>query len=114
MPDYKKLFDPSDYLFAYDLDGRDVTVTIERIEAGTLTGSGGKTAKKPVAILVGTHKKLALNKTNCATLKMLTGSRNTDDWAGVSIVLYPTTTQMGPDVVDCIRVRPTLAKAVSK
>lgn len=110
MPDYKKLFDPSDYLFAYDLDGRDVVVTIDHVEAGVLTGTCGKTTKKPVAFLVGTPKRLALNKTNCKTLVALTGSRNTDDWAGAAITIYPTTTTMGPETVDCIRIRPTLAK----
>lgn len=111
MPDYRKLFDASEFLFAHDLDGREVVVTIEKVEAGVLTGSGGKQSKKPIASFVGATKKLALNKTNCKTLVAMTGSKNTDDWAGVSIALYPTTTTMGPDTVDCIRVRP---KAVQK
>lgn len=110
MPDYRTLFDPSDYLFAHDLAGRDVVVTIERVEAGTLTGSGGKTARKPVAFFVGKAKRLALNKTNCKTLVQLSGSKDTADWHGLTVSLYPTTTTMGNETVDCVRVRPVAPK----
>ena len=113
MPDYRKLFDASEYLFAFDLDGRDVVLTIEKVEVGTLTGTGGKTSQKPVASFKGTAKKLALNRTNCKVLVQLTGSRNTEDWAGVAITAYPTTTSMGGEVVDCIRLR-NVAPKVAK
>lgn len=111
MPDFRTMFDPSEYLFAHDLAGREVVLTIASIGVEVLTGSGGKTARKPVASFVGKTKRLALNRTNCKTLVQLTGSKNTDDWAGVSIVVYPTTTQMGPDMVDCIRIKAAPAKA---
>lgn len=110
MTDYRKMFDPSEYLFAFDLDGRDVTLTIASVETGTITGSGGKTARKPVASFVGTAKKLPLNKTNCKQLVALTGSRAVEDWAGVTVTIYPTTTTMGPDTVECIRIRNVLPK----
>ena len=46
MPDVRKMYQ-KDYIYAYDLEGKDVTVTIERVTAGELTGEGGKKSKKP-------------------------------------------------------------------
>lgn len=111
MPDFATLYDPSEYLYAHDLNGRDVTVTIEKIEAGIIVGDGGKKSRKPIASFVGATKRFAINKTNAKTLVAMTGSRNTDDWIGKSITLYATTTTMGGDTVPCIRIR---AKAVQK
>jgi hypothetical protein len=110
MPDYRLMFD-SDYLFAAHLGGKDVVVTIERVEAATLTGQGGRKAKKPVLHFEGKQLGLALNKTNAKTLTTLFGTRNADEWVGKRITLYPTETQMGGETVDCIRIRPTVPKA---
>jgi hypothetical protein len=30
MPDYRRMYDDKDHLYAYDLDGREVTVQIEK------------------------------------------------------------------------------------
>ncbi len=94
-----------DYIYAFDLQGKDVTVTIEKVTGGELTGQGGRKAKKPLAFFRGKQKPLALNSTNCKTIAALYGN-DTTEWAGKAITLYPTTTTMGGDTVDCIRVRP--------
>lgn len=104
MTDFRKFFD-KDYLYSYDLDGKDVTVTIAKVEGGTLIGEGGKESKKPVAHLVGTKKRLAINVTNGTTIATLYG-KDVRQWAGKRITLYATTTKFGPKTVDCIRVRP--------
>lgn len=104
MPHYKSFFD-RDYLYAFDLQGRDVTVTIDRVTAGELTSVGGRKTKKPLCYFVGKTKPLAVNATNGKTVASLYGT-NTDDWKGKRITLYPTTTQMGGETVDCIRIRP--------
>jgi hypothetical protein len=109
MPHYKSLFDEKDFLFAFDLDGRDVTVTIERCTGGEITGENGRKSKKPMLSFVGKRKKLALNKTNGATIAALYGVR-TEAWAGKSITLYPTTTTFGKDTVECVRIRPVVPK----
>lgn len=108
---WKKLMEPKDMLFAYDLDGRDVTVTIERVVGGELTGEQGRKTKKPIAHLKGTTKKLALNNTNCATLEQLTGTADVEQWSGERVTLFPTTTSFGGKTVECIRIRPYLPKA---
>jgi hypothetical protein len=94
-----------DYLFAGDLQGRDVTVEIESVEAGELVGSGGKKTRKPVARFRGKNKPLGLCATNCKTIAKLYGD-DTDKWIGKRITLYPTTTSLAGETVECIRVRP--------
>jgi hypothetical protein len=98
-----------DYLYAFDLQGKDVTLTIEKVTGGQLTGTGGKKTKKPLCYFRESQsgKPLALNSTNCKTIASLYGN-DTDQWVGKRITIFPTTTQFGGDEVECIRVRPRL------
>lgn len=109
MTDVRKMYD-KDFLYAYDLEGRDVTVTIERVTQGTLTGKGGKSNKKPVLYFRGTTKGLGLNITNARTIAALYGSFDSEAWVGKRITLYPTTTTFGSETMDCIRIRNYLPK----
>lgn len=96
-----------DYLYAFDLQGKDVTLTIEKVTGGQLTGTGGKKTKKPLCFFRESQsgKPLALNSTNCKTIAALYGN-DTEGWIGKRITIFPTTTQFGGDEVECIRVRP--------
>ena len=104
MTDFRLMFD-SEYLYSFHLGGREVTITMSKVEAGELVGEGGRKAKKPLVYFEGKEKPLALNKTNARTIAALYGN-DTKGWIGKKIAIYPTTTQMGGKVVDCIRVRP--------
>ena len=104
MPHWKSMFD-NDMLFAHDLQGREVTVEIEKVYAGELVGEKGRKSKKPFVKIKGRIKKLALNKTNGKTVARLYGN-DTAAWAGKLITLFPTTTEFGGETVDCIRIRP--------
>jgi hypothetical protein len=99
-----ELLYPSDYVAAADLKGKDVTVTIDRVEKNELQMAGGKKEIKPVLYFTNAKKKLVLNKTNAKAIARLHGSV-AENWAGKQIVLYATTTKCGRDVVDCVRVR---------
>lgn len=94
-----------DFLYSYDLQGRDVTVIIERVAQGTLVGQQGKKSKKPVVFFKGKSKPLALNVTNIKTIAALYGSFKAEDWIGKAITIYPTTTNFGSETKDCIRIR---------
>lgn len=107
---------PSDYLAAEDLKGRDVTLTISRLEHEKLHREGGGSEWKWVLYfreMEERHKKdsrrpnkrLVLNKkAHPDALRALYGPE-TDDWIGKRITLYPTTTKFGRETVDCIRIR---------
>ena len=104
MKHWKSMMEEKDYLFAFDLQGQDVTVTIEKVTGGEIVGDKGKKTKKPLAQFVGKHKKLALNTTNCKVIAAMYG-HDTEKWSGKKITLYPTMTSFGGDQVECIRVR---------
>jgi hypothetical protein len=104
---YKRMFDDKEHLYAFDLDGREVTVQIEKCFAGELQGEKGRKSKKPMIKFVGKEKKLAINKTNGKTIASLYGP-DTENWAGQWITIYPTTTDFGGETVECIRVRPNV------
>ena len=103
MPDYRTMFD-KEHLGAWDLQGRDVTVTIEDVKAGQLVGEGGKKAKKPILKFVDKEKTMACNVTNARAIASMYGN-DTTKWKGQKITIYPTITQFGGKEVECIRIR---------
>jgi hypothetical protein len=106
MPHWKSMID-RDYIFAFDLNGKDVVVTIARVVAGELTGQGGRKSKKPIVYFEGKEKGLALNATNAKTIAAMYG-HYTEKWIGKSVTLYPTTTEMAGEKMECIRIRPSI------
>ncbi len=105
---WRTLFPPSDFVSAHELKGRDVALTIKSVSKEELAVAGSsKTETKAIIRFVETPKKLVLNKTNATTIARLLGVL-TREWVGKRIALFPTTTRLGPDTVECIRVRPKL------
>lgn len=109
--DYRAMFD-RDYIGAWDLGGRDVVVTIAKVEAGTLKNGSGKANKKPILHFVGKEKGFACNKTNGKAIAAMYGN-DTRAWVGKRVTLYATKTSFGSEQVDCIRVRPTVPSATA-
>jgi hypothetical protein len=90
---------PSSYLKAADLQGRRVTVAIDKV---VMEDIGGE--HKPVVKFQGKDRGIVLNKTNASMIAEIAGSEETDDWHGVKVTLYPTKTDFQGKRVDCIRV----------
>ena len=93
---------PSKWLRCEDLNKREVTVVIERVEMESMGQDG--TDEKPVAYFKGHSKGLGLNKTNAGTIAMMLGD-DTDEWLGKQVVLLPQVTTFQGRVVPCIRIR---------
>lgn len=113
---YKSMFTggekESPYLFACHLAFADVTLTIDRVEAGKVVGQGGKSSGKPVIYWREKDwRPMALNKTNGKTIVALYGTPDVTQWAGKRVTLYPTTTTFGSETVECIRIRPAIPEA---
>jgi hypothetical protein len=98
------------FLYHYDLDGRDVVVTIRDVKGGEIATTKGK-EKKAIMFFEGTDKGLALNTTNINTNGALLGSFKRSDWIGKKITLYATQTDFAGKTVDCVRVRNVAPKA---
>jgi len=90
---------PSNYLRAADLNGQDVTVTIDKISHEDIGDDN-----KPVVYFRGKKKGLVLNKTNANNIAIACGD-DTEDWIGQEITLYPTVVDFQGRSVEAIRVR---------
>lgn len=101
--DYRTFYE-RDYIGAWDLQEKDVTVTIESAQQETVTGPGGRKDQCLVIRMEGKKKGFVCNITNARTIAKQHG-KYVEDWIGKQITVYATTTQFGGDVVDCIRVR---------
>lgn len=106
MPDYRTMFDAK-WVKAWDLGGKARVVTIEKVEPGFIEDKQkGKKDRLPIVWFKGAKKPLGFNKTNSKTVANMYG-KNTEDWIGKSVTIYPTTCQVGADPnVDCIRIKP--------
>ncbi len=106
MSDYRAMFD-RDYIKSFDLEGRDVTITISKVVAGELVSEGNKKSKAPIISIEGKDKRFVCNKTNGKIIAGMYGNK-VAAWVGKRITIFPTTTKFGRDTVECIRVRPTI------
>lgn len=105
---WKRLINP-DYIGAYALNpDEDLTVTIDYVQREQVMGTDGKKEECTVAHLKG-HKPLILNVTNSKSINKLYGPY-IEDWAGKRITLYASTTKAFGDIVECLRIRPTVGK----
>lgn len=109
---WKRLINPA-YIGAYTLTpGQDMTVTIKVVGRQIVKGTDGKEEECTVAQLVG-QKPLILNRTNSKSIAKLYGPY-IEDWAGKPITLFATTTKVGKETVECLRIRPTVTAGVVK
>ena len=96
-----KLF-PGKYLTAADLDGEDVTLTINKVRVQEI-GRDGK--EKPVLHFTDEAKGLILNKTNANAIGELYG-KEVDNWHDKKVTLFPSTTDFAGDPeTPCIRTK---------
>ncbi len=113
---WKSFFDANganaNFLFSYDLLGKEHHLLIKKVTQGELTGDKGRKTRKAVLTFEGAKKQLALNVTNCKTIATLYGT-DTREWAGKAITIFPTMTDFGGTPVECIRIR-TKAPKVGK
>ena len=91
----------SKYIKASDLRGQNISLTIERAEKEKMPD--GK--KALVLFFAGKDKGLVLNRTNYNTISELLDEVDPDGWQGQKITLYPSETEYGGRMVDCIRVK---------
>lgn len=105
---WKQLVDPR-YLGAYSLpNGDDLTVTIEYVRVEEVITTGGKKEEHSIMHLAG-QKPMILNVTNSKSIQRLYGPY-IEDWAGKKITLHASTAKLAGDIVECLRVRPNVAK----
>lgn len=100
---------PSNYLKASDLNGRIVTVTIDRVEDEQV---GRDKEWKPVVYFQGKDKGVVLNRTNAKAITQIAGTDETDEWRGVAVALFATMVEFGGESVEAIRIKSPMRAAV--
>jgi hypothetical protein len=101
----------SKWLKASDLKNKDgkpikVKLTIDHAEVVEFKDN----TKKLAVMFKGKEKGLVLNKTNAQLIAEQHGG-NSDEWSGLEISIYPTTTDFGGERVECIRVEQYVPEA---
>ena len=91
---------PSTYLKAADLQGREATVSIDRLEFEKI---GDDT--KPVLYFQGKDRGIVLNKTNATNISAAY-TQETNNWIGKSVTLFTAWVDFQGKSVEAIRVRP--------
>lgn len=97
---------PSKYLKADDLQGREVTVSIDHV-AMEKVGDDNKMA----LYFRGKQKGIILNKTNAMNIATAYGT-DTNGWIGNPVILFPAWVDFQGKSVQAIRVRPGNAGGV--
>jgi glutaredoxin len=103
---------PSKYIKTEDLEGREITATIERVEIEVIKNDEGE-SNKPVVYFKNKSRGMVLNLTNFNSIADLCG-QDSDEWSGKKISLYPTKTQLGSKTVPCIRIKPANGPAANQ
>jgi hypothetical protein len=98
-------FYPSKFLRASDLKGKEITVTIDRVEAEEFEQDGVKRPKPVVHFRNNGLKALVLNKTNSTRIATALGNKDTDAWAGKQVRLFPDMEEFKGQVHEVVRVR---------
>jgi hypothetical protein len=96
---------PSKFLRASDLKGKEITVTIDRVQAEEFEQDGVKRPKPVVHFRNSGIKPLVCNKTNSSRLATALGDKDTDAWAGKQVRLYPDMEEFRGQVHEVVRVR---------
>src|SRR5690349_18637485 len=91
---------PGQYLKAADLQGREVTVTMDHVKQEDIGGD-----HKPVLYFTGKERGLVLNKTNANNISYLYGDE-TEQWHGKPIILYAAMVDFQGKSVAAVRVKP--------
>ena len=95
---------PSSYLKAADLQGREATVRIDRLEFEKV---GDDT--KPVLYFQGKDRGIVLNKTNATNISTAY-TQETSNWIGKSVTLFSAWVDFQGKSVEAIRIRPAQAR----
>jgi len=98
-------FYPSKFLRTSDLKGKEITVTIDRVEAEEFEQDGVKRPKPVVHFRNNGLKPLVLNKTNSTRIATALGNKDTDAWMGKQVRLYPDMEEFKGQVHEVVRVR---------
>ncbi len=110
-----KQLQSNEWIGAYALpDGEDLTLTIGEVKQEQVTGNNGKREMCLTIHWVENALPMICNRTNSKTISKVVGSPYIEDWKNKQITLYVDSCRLGPDIVECLRVRPYAPRVSDK
>ena len=116
-----ELLYPSDYVKAADLGGRELTVTIDRVEWDAIPQAGKREKKRKPVLYLRTAKgavlgkRLPIGKTIARQIVDVTGEKEAGKWAGKLITIFGTTCRgVEGKQVECVRVKARVNQAATE
>lgn len=107
---WKKLHNP-DYLGSYALEpGQELIATIKTVKNELVTNTDGKKEECVVVHFVEDIKPMILNSTNSKTIQKLYKTPYIEEWQGRKIQLFIDKVRAFGEVVEALRIRPTIPK----
>jgi len=105
---WKKNYDYR-FIAGEDLDGKEVTVTIDKV--GIDEAFNGREKEDVVVVsFKEADKMMVLNKTNAKVIAKIAGSQNVEDWTGTKIILRPQMVNAFGQQTLAVRVKEDLSK----
>lgn len=93
------------FIGSWDIEkGKELTVTIERVEVGKVNTDRGE-SNLPVLYFKGGKKGMVLNVTNAKIIEYNLGTPDVEEWVGKLITLYGAKVKVGGELVEAIRVK---------
>lgn len=108
-PHWRSYYEDDGWLYAWALDGKDVTLQIAGISQGSGAGQDGRRWQKPALAFRGTDKRWAFNRTQGEVIEKMYGG-DPAKWVGKWITLYPDTQKVKGETRPAIKVRPIVPK----
>jgi hypothetical protein len=100
---YKKLMNPN-YLGSWDVpEGKEMPITIIRVDKELVTGPGGEKEECVVAKLKD-QKPMILNATNCKAIKKVFDSPYIEDWQNKTVIVRVEKVKAFGEMWDALRI----------
>ena len=104
MAHWKKFMDKN-YLGSWDIEDKDLVLTIKSVGVESVNNPTGASEDKLVMHFVEDYKPMILNSTNCKAIEKATGTPDIDKWAGNKISIFTTKIIAFGEETDALRIR---------
>ena len=103
----------SPWLKASDLQGRAVTVTVERATVEEVRQQDGTKQSRVVVSFRGKEKRMICNKTQALALADVAHTEEFGRWSGLTVILEPARTRSGQETINIRRSQTTTRSSES-
>lgn len=104
MAHWKKFMDKN-YLGSWDIEDKDLVLTIKSVGVESVSNPSGKSEEKLVMHFVEDYKPMILNATNCKAIEKVCGTPDIENWVGNKVSIFTTKITAFGEETDALRIR---------